>query len=517
MDIFSFEVLQTTQYVLFKENKAYFIYTSLQGLFKTDIEVSIYDSEKEDILQEADQTYVSFKMIENVKYRFPENKREIILAAFKEVSDQGPKYFERQTDSAVITEMTNLFNGTPQISLKSLPIKYDYCNGLRVAVPDNNWITIITDRNTGLELELAGSFITNTKWCIPWDFEIKYKDELVFKHEFNLEGKKVVIAGGAALGDSLAWTPYYKEFKDRNKIKDLWITMNDVPTVDLLKEHYADDPHLHFMTEDKQEYKKDLGPVYACYTCGLHFAPRYQRFLTPIPVRNQHLPSVVSWQLNMRPEDAKPLRLTHVKPKRLTDRPYVCVAGLSTSHSKNWNNPTGWHELVQELEKMGYQVFDIDKEHAVITGSVVDYAPIPNSSTIGNFPLRDRAEVLAGADFFVGPSSGLCWLARAVGCPTVMIGGFTLPINEYDNPYRAWNPHGCVGCMHDGSIELNRFNYNWCPRYNDSSTRKFECGTSITSKMVLKQIIKLMIDYELNPLGKPRKYMCDLDTHLPMK
>lgn len=104
MDIFSFEVLQTTQYVLFKENKAYFIYTSLQGLFKTDIEVSIYDSEKEDILQEADQTYVSFKVIENVKYRFPENKREVILAAFKEVSDQGPKYFERQTDSAVIDD-----------------------------------------------------------------------------------------------------------------------------------------------------------------------------------------------------------------------------------------------------------------------------------------------------------------------------------------------------------------------------------------------------------------------------
>lgn len=517
MDIFSFEVVQTTQYVIFKDDKAYFLHTALQGLFQKDIEVSIHNADKGDILQEADQTYISFKMVEDIKYRFPESQRETIMSAFKKISEQGAKFFQEQTDSVIVGEMSNLFDNKVQMSLKSLPIRYDYCNGLRVAVPDNDWTTTITDRNTGLELTLVGSFITNTKWCIPWDFEIKYKDEVVFKHEFNLEGKKVVIAGGAALGDSLAWTPYYKAFKDKNKIKDLWVTMGDVPTVDLLKEHYADDPHLHFMTKDKQAYEKDDEPVYACYTCGLHFAPRYQRFLTPIPVRNQHLPSVVSWQLNMKPEDAKPLRLTHVTPKRLTDKPYVCVAGLSTSHSKNWTNPTGWHELIFELEKMGYRVFDIDRDHLVTTGTVVDYAPIPNSPTIGDFPLRERAETLAGADFFVGPSSGLCWIARAVGCPTVMIGGFTLPINEYDNPYRAWNPHGCVGCMHDGSIELNRFNYAWCPRHNDNSVRKFECGVSVTSKMVLRQVIKLMRDYELNPLGEPRKYMCDLETHLPMK
>ena len=41
LDIFSFEVVQTTQYVIFKDDKAYFLHTALQGLFQKDIEVSI--------------------------------------------------------------------------------------------------------------------------------------------------------------------------------------------------------------------------------------------------------------------------------------------------------------------------------------------------------------------------------------------------------------------------------------------------------------------------------------------
>lgn len=516
--VYSFNLYEVDQFVVFVDDKAFFLSNGLQGLYETDIEAAAVGLTPENSWHDdGDQIYITLDRIEQAKYRFPKDKRKEILNKFKQISEEGEAYFTKHSDAKVVLEIVTEFQGLHQYSLKSYPISYDYCNGLRIQVPDTDWSTELTDRNTGLKLEMAGSFVTNTKWCIPWDFTVKYKNRKIFEHKFNLENKKVVICGGAALGDSLAWIPYYKEFKDRNKIKDLWVNMVGTASADLLREHYADDPHLHFMHERGDEYLSDGEPVYASYTCGLHFAPRYQRFLTPIPVRNQHLPSVVSWQLGMKPEDAQPLRLTHVKPVRLSERPYVCIAGLSTCRSKNWNNITGWHELIKKLRTMGYKVFDIDKDVCINSGGAIDYAPIPNSPTVGNIPIRQRAEALAGADFFVGPSSGLCWLARAVGCPTIMIGGFTLPINEYENPYRAWNPHCCVGCLHDGSMELNRFNYNWCPRFADNDYRKFECTKSITADMVMHQVERLMKDYELNPEGGPRKYMCDLNTHLPMK
>jgi autotransporter strand-loop-strand O-heptosyltransferase len=41
----------------------------------------------------------------------------------------------------------------------------------------------------------------------------------------------------------------------------------------------------------------------------------------------------------------------------------------------------------------------------------------------GDRPLQERARWLRHADFFIGLSSGLSWLAWAVGTPVVMISG----------------------------------------------------------------------------------------------
>ena len=128
-----------------------------------------------------------------------------------------------------------------------------------------------------------------------------------------------------------------------------------------------------------------------------------------------------------------------------------------------------------------------------------------------------RAQQLAGADFFIGVSSGMAWLARAVGCPTVLISGFTKPSHEYRNPYRVYNPYVCNGCLQDGTIEVHRQNPVYCPRFGDDPFRKYECSKEITPAMVEVAINNLMRDYELDPKRTTRQYRCDPITHLPKK
>ena len=55
----------------------------------------------------------------------------------------------------------------------------------------------------------------------------------------------------------------------------------------------------------------------------------------------------------------------------------------------------------------------------------------------GDRPLLERARWLKHAEFFVGLSSGLSWLAWAMDVPVVLISGFTAATNEFATPYRG--------------------------------------------------------------------------------
>jgi autotransporter strand-loop-strand O-heptosyltransferase len=98
---------------------------------------------------------------------------------------------------------------------------------------------------------------------------------------------------------------------------------------------------------------------------------------------------------------------------------------------------------------------------------------------------------LAGADFFIGLSSGLSWLAWAVDVPVVMISGFTKAYNEFSTPYRIINESVCNGCWNDVNVKFDRADWFWCPYKKD-----FECSKQISVETVL-QAIKKLISAEL--------------------
>jgi autotransporter strand-loop-strand O-heptosyltransferase len=186
---------------------------------------------------------------------------------------------------------------------------------------------------------------------------------------------------------------------------------------------------------------------------------------------------------------------TEVPPKialeddtRPLAEPYVCIAVQSTTQSKCWNNPAGWHEIVRFLKEAGYRVVCIDQKAVHGTGLVYNHIPHGVEDETGDRPLLERARWLRHADFFIGLSSGLAWLAWAVGVPVVMISGFTHPTNEFATPYRVINYHACNGCWNDPHHRFDHHDFLWCPRHANTP-RQFECTRLITAEQV-KQVVR---------------------------
>lgn len=150
---------------------------------------------------------------------------------------------------------------------------------------------------------------------------------------------------------------------------------------------------------------------------------------------------------------------------------YVCIAEHGTAQSKYWNNPNGWQWTVDYLNRQGYKVIAISKEKTKLNG-VID--------NTGDISIEKRISMLQHADFFIGISSGMSWLAWAVGIPVIMISGHTKSWYEF-SCNRVHNDNVCNGCWHNH--QFDKGNWNWCPENKD-----FECTKMIGSDDVIQEI-----------------------------
>jgi autotransporter strand-loop-strand O-heptosyltransferase len=229
----------------------------------------------------------------------------------------------------------------------------------------------------------------------------------------------------------------------------------------------------------------DPGRFYATYRMGLFFDDR-DCIHQPCDFRLVGLHRTAGYILGVDPTEEPP-RLGGAEDGRPIPEPYVVVAVQSSSQAKYWNNPHGWREVVQFLKAAGYRVVCIDQKPANGSGIVWNHLPHGVEDETGDRPLAERVRWLRHAEFFVGLSSGLAWLAWAAGTPVVMISGFTHPINEFATPYRIINYHACNSCWNDPAHRFDHRNFLWCPRHQ-GSPRQFECTRLITAEQV-KQVI----------------------------
>lgn len=353
-------------------------------------------------------------------------------------------------------------------------ILFDFNDGCRVVLPEAEqpWRVRLSDLDTGnvlFETELKAGRINSTKrYYVRFRIEVWQQGESVFAHDYSAAGRDVLVRFPVdTLGDPLGWFPYAARFKDRHGCR-LTCMMNGKMS-GLLRSSY---PDINFLTES------EIKPEGWAARCSI---TRIGCPATSAASGCTAPPVTSSASIRAKNRRASPLR------RPIAD-PYVCIAVQSTLQAKYWNNPTGWAEIVRFLKESGYRVICIDLKSTHGKGLVWTQTPPGAEDQTGDQPLIERARWLKHAEFFIGLSSGLSWLAWSMRTPVVMISGVTHPINEFTTPYRVINYHACNSCWNDPLSPFDRSDFLTCPRHKDTP-RQFECSRLITAEQV-KQTIR---------------------------
>jgi autotransporter strand-loop-strand O-heptosyltransferase len=286
-------------------------------------------------------------------------------------------------------------------------------------------------------------------------------DEMVYANAMNLNGKRVYIAfESKSLGDTIAWMPYVEEFRKLHHCtvicSTFWNQLFDYPEIEFV------------------EPATVVHNLYALYRIG------YFDNLDKLPVKPMTLPlqKVATTILGLDYKEMAP-RLAY-KPEVPKMGKYVTIATNSTSGMKFWTKE-GWQELINWLVSEGYEVYNVSKE----------LNPFDNCTQITTPSLESKMDWIAGSEFFIGLSSGLAWVAYAMGKKVIMIANFTEDWNEFTCT-RITNKSVCNGCWNNPNFSFDPSDWQWCPVWK-GSPRQFECHTSITAEMVIEGIKKASI------------------------
>jgi len=291
----------------------------------------------------------------------------------------------------------------------------------------------------------------NRQYYTRYTTKVWQDGELIYSNTLNLEGKEVLITiDSKALGDTMAFIPYCEAFQEKHKCK---------VTVSTFWNKILDYPNLKFI---------EPGQAVGC-TAMYHLGYFYDPDKEPVPANKVPLQQSASNILGIDYVELVPK--VKVNRERLDLGRYVTIATNSTAQCKFWTRAE-WQILINYLHSKGYRVINVSRETN----------PFDNCEPISNTSIEYTMQVIAGADFMVGLSSGLSWLAFAIGTHVVLISNFTAVDYEFKTKCtRIVNPKVCHDCWSEH--KLDAANWNWCPR-----RQNFICHTSITAQMVIDKL-----------------------------
>ena len=315
----------------------------------------------------------------------------------------------------------------------------------------------------------------NKTYYDDWTIRVHDKGNTIVEHKFNLENQKVYIhLDSLAIGDTLAWFPQVEEFRKKNKVKVVCSTFHNY----LFEKVY---PEIEFVKPGTV-----VKNLYVMYTIGWHYNSdnTINTNKNPNDFRDQHLQKTASDILGLEFKEVRP-KINFTPSKRPLDKKYFTIATHGTAQTKYWNNPTGWQEVVDYLKSKGYEVVLLSKEEDGYMGNKQPKGVIK----LSNKTLNEIMNYIHHSEGFIGISSGLSWLAWAVGKnPLFLISGFSKPNLEMSDCVRIFVPDPvkiCNGCSNE--FKLDAGDWNWCPKHKGTD-RQFECSKLITSKMVIDKL-----------------------------
>ena len=364
----------------------------------------------------------------------------------------------------------------------------DFNSGLRIQIPKGAWHVTVRDGDSGMvvyDRDISEQILVSwEKYHIRWQVEIRRDDALVFSHSFDPTGQKVrIVLTSGLLGDTLAALPYVRMFRQQYGADVSYWTPKE--WLHELCRHLL--PDLPMQEEQDEE-------TYATF----YISPAF--YLPSISPFDGRLMPMTDWgRIILKLHEQAPPLQWPAGPRQIKE-PYVCIGVQASSVVKGWLYPNGWEEIVAYLREQGYRVLCIDKEshrEEEDLGIAVD-CPKGAEDFTGDRSLIERGNMLSHADFFLGLGSGLSWLAHTVGCPVVMICGFSMYWSEFPTPYRVSNPLACSACYNDVRVLWHK---TCCPYHEKDSPAFLECQRTISPGMVLQAVKRLQMRLKQ---GRPR-------------
>lgn len=246
-----------------------------------------------------------------------------------------------------------------------------------------------------------------TEWIIIIDDEY---GNPVYHEFFNPKGKKIFIKIDAyALGDNIAWMPYIEEFRKKHECIVICSTFYN----NLFIDSY---PEIMFVKPNIQ-----IDNIYAQYYIGA--SDDDNPYYSPVKFNKVPLQTVATDILGLDRIEIKPdlsILCKHLPPR--VKNKYVTLSEHGSSDIKKWRDENGWQKVVDYLVSLDYSVLVISKEPTKLK-NVIDLT--------GDVSLEKRAQDIYHAKAHLGVSSGLSWLAWAVGTHVVMVSDFTPKWHEF--------------------------------------------------------------------------------------
>ena len=298
----------------------------------------------------------------------------------------------------------------------------------------------------------------NRTWFTKWSTKVWQDGELIYTNTLNLKDRRVYIAfDSASLGDNIAWIPYVLEFKKKHDCHVIVSTFKNF----LFKDVY---PELEFV-----EPGNSVPNIYAQYKIGWFYNPDKE----PAIPNTVNLQECATNILGIDYQEIIP-RISY-EPRNKFDSKIVTIATNSTAGCKFWTRE-GWQEVVTHLVNNGYRVVNVSKEKN----------PFEGAEQIEDTSMQNTMDYINSSEFFIGLSSGLSWLAWAMGKQVVMISNFTNEDHEF-SCIRIDNKDVCHGCWNNPNFVFDKGDWNWCPIHKGTD-RQFECHLSIKAADVINKL-----------------------------
>jgi autotransporter strand-loop-strand O-heptosyltransferase len=282
----------------------------------------------------------------------------------------------------------------------------------------HRYLVIFCDKSVGVVssgyCETNQVIVSKTKqWYTEWTIVIQDSNgKVVFYDDFNPRNKVVFIKMDSyALGDTIAWIPYVEEFRKKHDCTVICSTFKNSLFVNAY-------PNILFVNPNTV-----IENVYAQFYIGA--IDEDNPYYCPVKAFEVPLQMVASEILGLPWQELRPdLSIGYEHIKHNINKKYVTIAEFGSSENKSWKAENGWQQVVDFLVGKGYDVVAISKEPTQLK-NVIDMT--------GDSNLSNRIIDIMNAEYHIGVSSGLSWLAWALGTHVVMISDTTPKWHEFQS------------------------------------------------------------------------------------